>query len=67
VTITADIKVGDLLVSSGLGGHFPQGYPVARVASIHAAPGETFAHVTATPVAQLDKMREVLLLWVEPE
>lgn len=63
VTTTADIKVGDLLVSSGLGGHFPQGYPVARVETIIATPGETFAQVTVTPVAQLDKMREVLLLW----
>lgn len=65
VTTTADIKIGDLLVSSGLGGHFPQGYPVARVETIIATPGETFAHVTATPIAQLDKMREVLLLWLE--
>jgi rod shape-determining protein MreC len=67
VTTTADIKVGDLLVSSGLGGHFPQGYPVARVTKIIATPGETFAQVVVTPVAQLDKMREVLLLWIEPE
>lgn len=67
VTTTADIKVDDLLVSSGLGGHFPQGYPVAVVEKIKATPGETFAHVTVKPVAQLDKMREVLLLWVEPE
>jgi rod shape-determining protein MreC len=67
VTTTADIKIGDLLVSSGLGGHFPQGYPVARVVNIIATPGETFAQVTVTPIAQLDKMREVLLLWIEPE
>lgn len=67
VTTTADIKVGDLLVSSGLGGHFPQGYPVARVEKIIATPGETFAQVYATPIAQLDKMREVLLLWIEHE
>lgn len=67
VTTTADIKVGDLLVSSGLGGVFPQGYPVARVEQVIARPGETFAQVTATPVAQLDKMREVLLLWTESE
>lgn len=67
VTITADIKEGDLLVSSGLGGRFPQGYPVAMVERVIATPGETFAQVIARPVAQLDKMREVLLLWIEPE
>jgi rod shape-determining protein MreC len=65
VTTTADIKVGDLLVSSGLGGHFPQGYPVAVVETVSASPGETFAHVSARPNAQLDKTREVLLLWIE--
>lgn len=63
VTTTADIKPGDLLVSSGLGGHFPQGYPVAVVEDVAALPGETFAQVSATPVAHLDKTREVLLLW----
>ncbi len=67
VTTTADIKVGDLLVTSGLGGNFPQGYPVAFVEAVEAAPGETFAKVIAKPVAQLDKTREVLLLWSEPE
>lgn len=65
VTTTTDIKVGDLLVSSGLGGNFPQGYPVAVVETMSSAPGETFARVTARPQAQLDKTREVLLLWVE--
>lgn len=63
VTTTADIKVGDLLVSSGLGGNFPQGYPVAMVETITSAPGETFAQVIARPNAELDKTREVLLLW----
>jgi rod shape-determining protein MreC len=65
VTTTADIKVGDLLVSSGLGGNFPQGYPVGMVESVSSAPGETFAKVIARPSAQLDRTREVLLLWTD--
>ena len=58
----ADVRVGDLVVTSGLGGRFPSGYPVAIVASIDRREGLTFAQVLATPVAALDRGREVLLL-----
>ncbi len=61
---TADIDVGDLLVSSGLGGVFPTGYPVARVSSIERRPGEAFAKVSAIPTAALDRIKDVLLVWV---
>ncbi|BBA35259.1 cell shape-determining protein MreC [Methylocaldum marinum] len=58
----ADIQVGDLLVTSGLGGVFPYGYPVATVTDV--APQKTaFAKVSAAPVAQLDRNRELLLVW----
>ena len=63
LTASADIKVGDLLVSSGIGGGFPFGYPVARVAKIINNPNEAFLDITATPVAQLSNNREVLLIW----
>ncbi len=56
----ADVKVGDLLVTSGLGGRFPHGYPVATVAKFE--PGSPFANIIAKPVAQLDRIREVMLL-----
>ena len=59
---TADIKVGDLLVSSGLGGLFPPGYPVAEVNSVQHDPGKPFATVTAMPKAQLNRSRLVLLV-----
>jgi len=59
----ADIRQGDLLVTSGLGGAFPSGYPVAVVASIYRVPQEPFAQVTATPSAALDKVREVVLIF----
>lgn len=62
----ADVKVGDLLVTSGLGGHFPPGYPVARVAEVRREPGKPFATVIANPTARLDRSREVLLVWTLP-
>lgn len=58
----ADIQAGDLLVTSGLAGHFPRGYPVAEVTGVERQPGESFAHVTARPLAQLDRSREMLLV-----
>ncbi len=62
----ADIQVGDLLVTSGMGGRFPPGYPVARVSNITNPSGEPFANVTAEPTAKLLSTREILLVWVEP-
>lgn len=59
----ADIEVGDLLVTSGFGGHFPAGYPVARVSEIRHEPGQPFATVFATPTAHLERINEVLLVW----
>lgn len=60
-----DIQVGDLLVSSGLGGRFPPGYPVAEVVEVEQDPGRAFSRVLARPRAQLDRSREVLLVWPE--
>ena len=59
----ADIEVGDLLVTSGLGGAFPAGYPVAVVTTVNRIPQEPFADVSATPAASLDQVREVMLIW----
>jgi rod shape-determining protein MreC len=65
VSSTMDIKAGDILVSSGLGGRFPVGYPVAQVESITFDPGEAFATVIARPAARLDRSRHVLLVFSE--
>lgn len=59
----ADIKAGDLLVSSGLGGRYPADYPVAKVTRVVHRPGEEFLDVTAQPTADLDRGREALLVW----
>jgi rod shape-determining protein MreC len=64
----ADIQVGDKLVTSGLGGIFPPGYPVAEVTRVSQEPGQHFASIEATPLAHLDRSREVLLVWtIRPE
>ena len=63
LTNSADVEPGDLLVSSGLGGVFPSGYPVGRVLEVSRQPGQSFAEVIAEPAAQLDRDREVLLVW----
>ncbi|WP_416140163.1 rod shape-determining protein MreC [Halomonas sp. HK25] len=63
---TADIREGDLLITSGLAGRFPPGYPVARVSEVVHDPGQPFARVNATPVAQLQRSRHFLLLFPPP-
>ena len=63
----ADIVEGDLLVTSGLGGAFPAGYPVAIVDTVVVKPEEPFAVVTATPAAELNQIREVMLIWTTDE
>lgn len=60
---TADLVPGDLLVSSGLGDRYPKGYPVATVTSIENIPSQPFAKVLATPSAQLDRSRYLLLVF----
>ena len=63
----ADIQPGDLLVTSGLGGAFPAGYPVAIIDSVTRIPQEPFAIVTAKPAAALNQIREVMLIWSSVE
>lgn len=61
-----DIEVGDLLVTSGLGGRFPRGYPVARVTQVEFDAGRPFARIIAQPTAQLDRRWEFLLILISP-
>ena len=59
---TADLLEGDLLISSGLGGRFPFGYPVAEVGVVKHDPGQPFAIVEARPKSKLDRSRHVLIV-----
>lgn len=60
---TADVKVGDVLITSGLGENFPEGYPVGQITSIVRDPGLQFSLITVEPTAHLDRSRIVLLVW----
>lgn len=66
VADTADIKEGDLLVSSGLGQRFPAGYPVATVHEVINDPAQPFAVVRAVPTARLNRSRYLLLVFSDP-
>ena len=66
VPFSADIRRGDLLVSSGLGGRFPRGYPVGEVAEVERNPTERFATVRVRPSAALNRSRHVLVVFPEP-
>jgi len=63
VAETADIKEGDLLVSSGLGQRFPSGYPVAQVTEVVRGSGQPFLIVRAIPTAMLNRSRYLLLVF----
>jgi len=58
----ADVRVGDVLVTSGLGGRFPVGYPVGTIIAINFPQGKAFADIAVKPAAELDTSREVLLV-----
>src|SRR5690606_24068548 len=58
----ADVREGDLLVTSGLGGKFPMGYPVGRVVSVTSPQGSAFAEIKVAPAAKLGKSRELMLV-----
>jgi rod shape-determining protein MreC len=60
---TADIQVGDVLVTSGLGEHFPPGYPVGKVSEVSKDPSLQFATITVQPSAHPDSSQQVLLIW----
>ena len=60
---TVDIIIGDLLVTSGLGKRFPGGYPVGKVIFIDKNPSLPFAKIVVEPMAKINQIKEVLLVW----
>jgi rod shape-determining protein MreC len=63
ISTAADIVKGDLLVTSGLGGGFPAGYPVGTVVEIKRDPAQSLADVEVSPAAALDRAQELLFVW----
>ena len=64
---SADVIVGDLLVTSGLGGGFPAGYPVGTIAEVKRDPSQSLADVDVRPAAALDRSRELMFVWLKPQ
>ncbi|MFT6193396.1 MAG: rod shape-determining protein MreC [Cognaticolwellia sp.] len=62
---SSDVRTGDLLVTSGLGSKFPEGYPVAKVTGVIQDESRAFSQIQSQPVAKIDRLRYVLLLWPE--
>jgi len=62
LAVNSDVQGGDLLVSSGLGGVFPAGFPVARITGVRREANQLLALVRAEPLARLQSAREVMLL-----
>ncbi|EGU34722.1 rod shape-determining protein MreC [Vibrio scophthalmi] len=63
IPISTDIQQGDLLVTSGLGGVYPEGYPVAYIANVERDSHREFALIEADPVVDFDRLRYLLLIW----
>lgn len=61
---TADIKVGDKLLTSGLDLRYPVGYPLGTVKTVDFHSGQLFATIAVQPAAHLDESRQVLLMWL---
>jgi len=62
---SADVVAGDLLVTSGLGGGFPAGYPVGTIAEVKRDPAQSLADVDVKPAAALDRSQELLFVWLK--
>lgn len=62
LAVNSDIRSGDVLLSSGLGGVFPAGYPVGHISGVHREANQLLAQVRAAPEARLDRARELLLV-----
>jgi rod shape-determining protein MreC len=60
---STDVEVGDRLLTSGLDGVFPEGYPVARISKVQRDARQPFLQVVAEPYAKLDRIRYALLVW----
>ena len=62
IPLSADVRVGDAVITSGIGGRFPAGFPVGTVTALHPDDSHAFLVGDLTPAAQLDRGRDVLLL-----
>nr|WP_255746613.1 rod shape-determining protein MreC [Lysobacter sp. CFH 32150] len=66
IPLSSDVKVGDVVVTSGLGERFPAGFPVGTIAALRPDESRAFLIGDVKPAAQLDRGRDVLLLRSAP-
>lgn len=59
---TVDITVGDICLTSGIAKRFAPGYPIGRVSRITRSPDKEFATIEVTPMADLNRVRDLLVL-----
>jgi len=62
---TADVRIDDLFLTSGVGDHYQEGYPVGKVVSVVKDPAHQFAEIFLKPSARLETSRQVLLIWYQ--
>jgi rod shape-determining protein MreC len=62
ISLSDNIRIGDFVVTSGMGGIFPEGYPVGSVSSIEHRPGDDFQRASVKPASKLGRFHEVLLI-----
>lgn len=67
IPLSAEVEVGDEIVTSGLGGRFPPGFPVGKVTTLRPDDSHAFLIGELTPAAKLDRGQDVLLLRLLPE
>jgi rod shape-determining protein MreC len=67
VPLSGDLRIGDELITSGIGGRFPAGFPVGRVTDLSPDANHAFVEATLAPAARLDRSGEVLLVWNLPD
>ena len=67
VSPTQDVKVGDTLLSSGIGGRFPEGYPVGLITRIEKDPGQAFSDILVAPSAAINKSLQLLVVFSKTE
>ncbi|MCG3721801.1 rod shape-determining protein MreC [Vibrio cincinnatiensis] len=63
IATSTDMEVGDMLVTSGLGGVYPEGYPVAYLSHVDKDTRREFASIKASPVVDFNRLRYLLLIW----
>jgi rod shape-determining protein MreC len=66
VPLSADVRIGDVVLTSGLGGRFPAGFPVGTIVALHPDDSHAFLVGDVRPAARLDRGRDVLLLREQP-